>query len=133
MATNSPAGDAQNIEQSVFALSARTETANSGDMINRFGAGVLLTLDITAVGGTPTLDVKVQVKDTISGKYTDLPNAAFAQKTGTGTSILIIRPGLTASANAVVNSILPRVWRAVATIGGGSPSLTFSLGAAYLP
>jgi hypothetical protein len=114
----------------VFASAARTSTTNSADQVNYNGVGALFFLDISAVSGTlPTLDLKIQVKDPTSGNYVDLPNAAFAQKNATGTSMLVVYPGITTAANAAVSGILARLFRAVATIGGTTPSFTFTLSA----
>ena len=122
-----------NHELTVFASAARTATANSSDMENRAARGVRLFLAVTAASGTtPTLDVKVQVKDPINDTYIDLPNAAFAQKTGTATDELTIYPGITTAANRAVSTALSQKWRVVATIGGTTPSFTFSVAAAYI-
>ena len=124
-----------NREVTVFASAARAATANSDTKHNEGGfVGVHLTLDITAASGTtPTLDVKVQRFDALSGKWVDLTSGAFAQKTATGTSDLTIYPGIAETANLSVSDVLGATWRAVATIGGTTPSFTFSLGACYIP
>lgn len=117
----------------VFASAARTVTANSDAMENRTAAGVHLVLDVTAASGTtPTLDVKIQRFDAVSGKWVDLPGGAFAQKTATGTDDLVIYPGVAETANRSVSDVISQVWRAVATIGGTGPSFTFSLGGSYI-
>ena len=125
-----------NTEATVFASAARTATANSADQTNYNARGVRLTLDVTAVTGAgATLDVKLQAKDTLSGAYVDIAGAAFTQKTLAGgpvTDELIVYPGVAETANETVSDIIPRVWRAVATIAGTTPSWTFSLGAAYV-
>lgn len=118
---------------SVFGSAARTATANSDDIDNYAARGARCVLDITAASGTtPTLDVKLQSKDPISGKYVDLPGAAFAQKTATGTDDLTVYPGVAETANETVSDVLAGVWRAVATIGGTTPSFTFTLGCGYV-
>jgi hypothetical protein len=123
-----------NNEPSVLASAARTTSANSADLVNYNARGVRLFLDVSAQSGTtPTLDVKVQVKDSVSGLYVDLPGAAFAQNIGTvQTKILDIYPGLAAATGAAVNEMLSRTWRVVATIGGVTPSFTFSVSSAYI-
>lgn len=124
---------APNSEATVFASAARTSTTNSTDQVNRFARGVRLHLNISAASGTtPTLDLKVQTKDAVSGTYIDLPGAAFAQKTTTGSDDLTIYPGVAETANETVSDVLSRTWRVVATIGGTTPSFTFSVGAAYI-
>ena len=130
---NGTAWEAQytNLEATIFASAARTATVNSADQTNYGAKGVRLTLDITAVVATPTLDIKIQAKDSVSGKYMDMTGCAFAQKSATGTDELIIYPGLTAAANVSVSDVLPRTWRAVAT-HGDTDSITYSLAAAYI-
>lgn len=131
-------------EITVFESEARTATENSdeqviqlrGDSGEEFPAfrGVHLVLDITAASGTsPTLDVKLQRKDATSGEWVDLEGGAFAQKTAAGTDDLVIYPGVAETANRSVSDVLTYRWRAVATLGGTTPSFTFSLGGTYLP
>lgn len=96
--------------------------------------GIHLVLDITAASGTtPTLDIKLQRKDDKSGKYVDLPSAAFAQKTTTGTDDLVIYPGIAETSNRSVSDVITSRWRAVATLAGTTPSFTFTLAGEYVP
>lgn len=118
----------------VLASASRTATANSGDQLSSGASGIHLVLDVTVVTGTgPTLDVKIQRKDSLSGKYVDLPGAAFAQKAGVGTDDLVVYPGVAETANRSVSDVISEEWRAVATIGGTTPDFTFSLAGSYIP
>lgn len=92
---------------------------NSGDM-----AGIKLYLDVTAITGT--LDVKLQSKDLLSGKYFDIAGASFSQKSGVLQDDLILSENITPIANRAVSQILPDIWRVVCTIVTGP--VTFSLG-----
>lgn len=122
-----------NVTATIFASAARTATANSTDQTNYNARGALLTLDITAASGTtPTLDITIEAKDPVSSFYIAILSAAFAQKTTTGQDSLLLYPGITSSANRQILTVLPRVWRAVATIAGTTPSFTFSLGCSYV-
>jgi len=115
------------------AAAARTVTENSDDIKNLGFRGVTLYLDITAASGTtPTLDIKLQTKDPVSDGYVDMPGAAFAQKTGAGSDTLTVYPGVGETANRSVSDVLPEDWRIVSTIGGTTPSFTYSIGAVYL-
>lgn len=117
-----------------FASAARTATENGAELDIGVSRGIHATLDITAASGTtPTLDVKWQGLDVLSGKWTDIPGAAFAQKTGTGTDTLQLFPGIAETANREQSVALPRRIRPVATIGGGTPSFTFSLAVDTIP
>lgn len=120
--------------QTLFASAARTTTENSKDCTAPSQArGFLAHLDITATSGTPTLDVKFQYKDTVSSKYVDIPSAAFAQQTSTATLTLLAYPGIVETANREVSVVIGQLIRAVATIGGTTPSFTFSLSIEFLP
>lgn len=91
-------------------------------------------LNVTeASGTTPTLDVKIQAKCPVSGVYVDIPGASFAQKTTTGADSLLIYPGVTETANRDVSSVLPTIFRAVATLGGGTPTFAFTLTCGLIP
>lgn len=69
-------------------------------------------LNVTAATGT--LDVKLQSSDDGGTTWYDLPNAAFAQKTATGTQ-------------AVQVTNFGDTIRCASTIGGGSPSFTYAV------
>lgn len=101
---------------SLFAPAARTATANGTgvDMLDYEGSALVI-LDSAAGGGTsPTLDVKLQESDTSGGTYTDIAGAAFAQVTGTASQQKLV----------IDASKAKRFVRAVATIGGTSPTFT---------
>lgn len=73
-------------------------------------------LDCTASSGTtPTLDVVIQGRTSASGTWITLDGARFNRLTTTGTECLTI------------DGPLPPELRASATIGGSSPSFTFSV------
>lgn len=91
-----------------------------------YGRGIRVILATTAEAGTSTLDVKVQTFSGSSGTYIDIPGASIAQMTATGTSVLTIYPGITASANVAVSAPIARKLRIVVTLGG--TSFTGSLG-----
>lgn len=116
----------------IFASAARTTTENSGAHKVGNARGARFFLDITAVAGTPTLDVKIQYFDKLTSKWFDAKDASFAQKTATGSDDLIIYPGATAATNRRVGDPMPDQYRSVATIGGTTPSFTFSLSSELL-
>lgn len=124
----------EKIFRTIFASAARTASVDSIDFMAPERQGALFLLSITAVTGTtPTLDLKVQCKDEISGSYIDLPGGSFAQKTGTGTDSLLIYPGIGETANRMESNVMPMIFRVVATIAGTTPSFTFSLSAQLIP
>lgn len=89
-----------------------------------------LFLNVTAVSGTvPTLAVKVQVLDEVSGTWMDVPGAAFASVMSATTASLTIFSGAAAVANVSVNQAVRNIYRVAYTLGGTTPSFTFSVGA----
>lgn len=117
------------------ASAARTTSGNSATLnVPGDCVGVHIVLDITAASGTtPTLDVRVQRFDYLSQKWIDLPSAAFAQKTGTGTDDLVIYPGVAETANRSVSDVIGKEIRLAWTIGGTTPSFTFTLSCIWIP
>lgn len=108
-----------------FASAARTETTNSDDQsFPGYPGSVALFLDVSAASGTtPTLDVKLQAKKS-DATYLDIPGGTFTQKTAVSTEGKTF-PMVTIMQDKDGPST--GTWRAVATIGGGTPSFTFSL------
>lgn len=100
-----------------LASAARTASAN-GTGVDTMGYNeVIALLDVGAVAGTtPTLDVKLEESDTSGGTYTAITGATFAQITTANHALSIgIKVG---------DGIRKRFIRAVATIGGTTPSFT---------
>jgi hypothetical protein len=91
--------------------------------------GIHLKLDITAASGTDeTLDLKLQKRNGATGDWEDLSGAALAQKTATGIDDLYVHPFLTSAvANRSVIAAIPDEVKIVWTIGGTTPSFTFTL------
>lgn len=111
---------------SIYASAARTTAQTGSDLTNYGQKGVIVIIDITAVAGTPSLTFTIEGKDSTSGKYyTILASAAL---TGTGTTKLVVYPGITTGANATINHPLPRVWRVNVAVGTAD-SVTYSVGA----
>ncbi|MCM8900625.1 hypothetical protein KVG29_05200 [Caldicoprobacter algeriensis] len=105
-------------EVTMLASAARTASGDTSATpvdVKKYKEAVFF-LDVTAVSGTaPTLDVKIKTKDPVSGKWFDLVN--FTQVTAV-TSEMKAVSGLLGSQIAVFY-----------TIGGTTPSFTFSVGA----
>lgn len=105
-------------EQTLLASAARTasgDTSATPVNVKRFKEANFF-LDVTAVAGTaPTLDVAVKSKDPASGKWFDL--VKFTQATAVTSEMKSIAGNL--------GSLIAVFY----TIGGTSPSFTFSVGA----
>lgn len=121
-------------ENQIFESAARTATFQSREFEVPKGAkGAKFFLAITAVSGTtPTLALKIQEKDPISGNWVDVNGAAFASKTAVNTDTLEVYPGVAAVAGRRVSGVLGKTIRAFVTIGGTTPSFTCSLAAVFL-
>lgn len=108
-----------------------TVTSNSPDF--GFGEkndarGCMIFLNLSAVSGTtPTLVMKLQAKDTLTGNYIDIPGATTTSLTTVGETVLTLHPVVTAAANQAIAQAMPNTMRAVFTIGGTTPSFTLSL------
>jgi hypothetical protein len=94
---------------------ARTASGNTADIdVGRFICGEIC-LDVTAVSGTnPTLDVYIEGKDQLSGKY----------------KVLFSQTGISAVGTYwfTITTLAFKYLRVRWVIGGTSPSFTFSVG-----
>lgn len=119
----------------ILSSAARTATTNSNQQgfQGDNAVGAIFHLDITAVSGTtPSMTVKIQGQNPVSGSWYDIPGAAFAAKTAAATDTLVVHPSVTTAVGQASAQVIPRVFRAVATITGTTPSFTFSLAAQSL-
>lgn len=121
-------------ESQIIPAGAQTATFQSKEFeIPKGSKGAKFFLNISAVSGTsPTCVVKIQEKDPISRSWVDVNGAAFASKTTVNADTLEVYPGVTAVANRRVSGVLSKTVRAVATIGGTTPSFNLSLAAVFL-
>ncbi len=109
---------------SCVATAAVTSTATSAAIdLKEYDGDVSLILSCAAgTGSSPTLDVKVQDSDASNGTYGDLSGAAFAQVTDSA-SVQVI---------TFVKDEAKRYIKIVQTVGGSTPSFTFSINAVAL-
>ena len=118
-----------NSNQTVEASAARTATV-AGAMVTNFNsAGAVITINVTAVSGTaPTLVAKLQYSPDNGTTWFDYDSkTTTATISAIGTYILKIYPGVSAEvANSVVGLPIPRTFRMYYTIGGTTPSYTFT-------
>lgn len=105
---------------SVLALqasAAQTATGNGAGVETGEYKEALVTLNVTAASGTsPTCTVKLQTSDDGGTTWYDLPNAAFTAATAV-------------TRQAIQVSIFGNLIRAAWTIGGTTPSFTFTVNA----
>ena len=101
------------------ATAAVTSTATSSAIdLLEFDGDILLVLDSAAgTGSSPTLDIKLTNSDASSGTYTDLSGATFTQVTGSASMQTLV----------INKDSAERYIKIVQTIGGSTPSFTFSI------
>ena len=101
------------------ATAAKTSTATSSAIdLLEFDGDILLVLDSAAgTGSSPTLDIKIQDSDASSGTYGDLSGATFTQVTGSASMQTLV----------INKDSAERYIKIVQTIGGSTPSFTFSI------
>lgn len=100
------------VDLTLAASAARTATGNGPAVDHEGASSAIVTLDVTAASGTgPTLNAKVQAQ-TADGSWVDV--ATFSQATAVGGQTIAV-------------PVTGRALRAAWTIGGTSPSFTFSV------
>jgi hypothetical protein len=118
---------------SVESSAARVASANGTTITNASARGGVFFFNISLVSGTtPTIVFQLQVQDPVTTNWVDVPGAATATLNAAGLVMLTVNPGIAEVANSRVNNALPRVYRWRWTIGGTTPSFTFSVGVAYI-
>jgi hypothetical protein len=113
---------------------AKVATGNGATLTNTTGKGISATINLGAVTGTlPTAVFKIQYSNDAGTTWLDLPNATTATLTATGAYGITVYPAITTQAGtatagsvALVNSVMPRTYRFVWTIGGTTPSFTIT-------
>jgi hypothetical protein len=103
----------------LHATAARTATGNAtGVDVQAYDGDIVLVLDSAAgTGTTPTLDVKIQSADTLGGTYGDITGATFTQVTTSASQQKLV----------ISKDEAKRFLRVVYTVGGSTPSFTFSV------
>ena len=113
-----------NLDVVLLSSAARTTTQTSADQLNYNARGIDIVVDVTSVG-TGSITMTLNYKDPASGKYITLLSGAAI--TTNSTNVYRLYPGLTASANATANDILPRTFQIVITANNANP-VTYSVG-----
>lgn len=112
--------------QEVTLVSSAARTASGdGGVLEGFGdiKAARVQLDVTAASGTtPTLDVVLE--DSLDGTNWNTIGT-FAQKTAAGREVINLHGGKAES--ATFQPLFARRWRVRWTIGGTTPSFTFSV------
>ena len=112
----------------VLQQNGATASVNSPDLLNPYGRGLLVFINMIAAG-TGSVTFTIQGKDPGSGTYyTILATAAIVAN---GFTVLRVYPGLTAVANATVSDVLPRQFRVIATANNANPT-NYTVGACVI-
>ena len=123
-----------NWNQTLDSSSARTATVAGATGTNYNHTGAVVALNVTAVSGTsPTLVAKLQFSPAGGTTWSDYDaKATTATISATGYYVLKFFPGCTEVANSAIGLPVPRTFRMHYTIGGTSPSFTFSTMIAFV-
>lgn len=106
---------------------AKTASFAGATQTNFNSAGATLLINMgTVTGTTPTLTAQVQGSADGGTTWYNITGAVTPTINATGTTTLVVYPGVAAVANAAVSSVLPRTWRLNYTIGGTTPSFTIT-------
>lgn len=107
----------------IFASAARTATPTDANVTIGSACGFFV-INVTAITATPSVTFAVNGVDPASGaEFNIITSAAI---TSTGTTVLRVFPGATASANVTVNDLLPEGINVSAT-HADSDSITYSV------
>lgn len=116
-------------------VSGKTAGTYTRNPENHAAVGVTLFVDVTAASGTsPTLTFTLQAWDPASQTWYNIsPALPTTPIASTGLSVIQLYPGdVSDSAMQMAGGALPAApWRVAYTVGGTTPSFTFSVGYAY--
>lgn len=118
-----------NIEATLLSSAVRTATTNSTTQTNYNGRGVSIIINVTVAPAVETLTLAVQVQDSISGTWVTMQTGAAM--TGTGTTRIVLYPGIGAVSNLAFSDVLARTWRVLVT-HSASGSWTYSVSSAVI-
>ena len=86
--------------------------------------GIKVFLDVTAVPGVDTVQLVIEAKDALSGKYVTLLSAAA--RVATGTDMLTVYPGVAVTANVSASDVVPDIYR-VRVVHSAGTNFTYSV------
>lgn len=122
--TDQMRGNLDNI--TVLASASRTTTQTQSDQTNYNHKGIIVVLDMTVAGASPSVTLEIDGKDPVSGKYYAILTGAAV--TTVTTNVYKVYPGVTTGANAAVSDVLPRTYRIKVTANNANAG-TYSVGA----
>ena len=115
-----------NMDGTALASALRTSTAQSSDIVNYNGRGMLVVINVTAASGTGGLVLRLAVKDPASGNYIYF-NSAPTAVTATGSYAYIFYPGNNTGGTQSWGTAIPRTFALVVGHNDAS-NYTYSVG-----
>lgn len=120
-------------ETTLLASAARTADTNTADQTNVNHVGVFVVVNVTAVAASPSVVVRVQGKEPVSGNYYNLLDGTpITDVSGVGMYVFKVTPGIGQVAGGAAADRLPKTWR-VLMDHGDADSITYSVSAVLLP
>lgn len=113
-------------EVAVYPSAARTATPAAVTYQCSYARGIQVVVDVTAVGVTPTITVKIDSVDATSGKFYNLLTSAGIS--AVSTTVLRIYPGATVAAGLAANDCLAEAVRITVTHTDAT-TITYSVSA----
>lgn len=92
--------------------------------------GIKVVLDVTAVPTVDTVQLVVENKDPVSGKYVQV--LAAAARVAVGTDTLTVYPGIAVSANVSASDAIADTYR-VRVVHSAATNFTYSISVTELP
>lgn len=125
-----------NYGSTVLATGDRNSSTNSADLVNRNARGIIVTLRVNSStpGGTDTITMNVQAKNTLTGNYNVITD--FSSRNAAGVLIGVVYPAaietLAISDIEVQGIPLPRDFRIRVTHSGSTDTFNYSVEVAYI-
>ena len=114
-----------------FASAVRAATFVGDDNVKSpYNRGVLVALDVTAVPGVDTVQLVIERKFALSGKYVQI--LAAAARVAQGTDVLTVYPGAIAVANVTANDVMSDQYR-VRVVHSAASNFTYSVEVVEVP
>lgn len=109
---------------------ARTATPTAYTLYARGATGLAVVIDVTAIAATPSVVVTIEGYNAGSQTWTTILTSAAI--VGTGTTRLVVAPGVATVANVSLNSVIPDTLRVVCT-HADADSITYSVDLDWMP
>lgn len=120
-----------NEELTLLASAARTVETNSGDQVNYNHRGLIIIVSVTVDGAAASITPNLKIKDSISGSYHEVWQAAAAIE-AVGVYAYLFQPGGAAgSFTEAVNLRVGRTWRFQMEVADAD-AITYSVSAVML-